>query len=196
MIQEINLVNLVFVDETGVNLAMTRLYARALKGKRAKGKRPDKRGKNVTLVGAIALRGMVGAMTFPGGTDRFAFQTYVEQVLVPSLWEGACVVMDNLSSHKVAGIREAIEGAGAKLIYLSPYSPDFSPIEHCWSKIKEFLRATAARTYEALDEAIAAALNTLTPQDILGWFNHCGYSTSPTNKAQNISCACEGSVEN
>ncbi|WP_169158227.1 transposase [Brasilonema bromeliae] len=113
---------------------MTRLYARAFKGKRAHGARPDKRGKNVTVIGAIAygratlnaLRGIVAGMTFKGGTDKMAFQTYVEQVLVPNLWEGACVVMDNFSSHKVAGIQEAIEAAGAHLVYLSPYSPDFS----------------------------------------------------------------------
>ena len=154
---------------------MTRLYARALKGKRAYGKRPDKRGKNVTLVGAIALKGMIAALTFPGGTDRFAFQTFVEKVLVPNLWKGAIVVMDNLSSHHVAGIREAIEAAGAQLIYLSPYSPDFNPIELCWSKIKEFLRDKAARTSETLDEAITSAIKAIAPQDILGWFRHCGY---------------------
>ena len=105
---------------------MTRLYARALKGKRAHGARPDKRGKNVTIIGAIALRGIVGAMSFQGGNDKNAFETYIKQVLVANLWEGACVVMDNFSSHKVTGIREAIESVGAHLIYLSPYSPDFS----------------------------------------------------------------------
>jgi len=153
--------NLVFVDESGVNIAMTRLYARALKGKRAHGARPDKRGKNVTVIGAIALRGIVGAMTFKGGTDKIAFQTYIEQVLVPNLWKGACVVMDNFSSHKVAGIQEAIEAVGAHLVYLSPYSPDFSPIENCWSKMKEFLRSIAARTYEDLDKAITELLKLL-----------------------------------
>ncbi len=105
---------------------MTRLYARALKGKRAHGSRPDKRGKNVTIIGAIALRGIVAAMSFKGGNDKNAFLTYINQVLVPNLWKGACVVMDNFSSHKVAGIKEAIESVGAHLIYLSPYSPDFS----------------------------------------------------------------------
>ena len=88
----------------------------------------------------MALRGLVGEITFPGATDTLAFKTYVTQVLVPNLWPGACVVMDNLPAHKVTGIREAIEGVGATIIYLSPYSPDFSPIENCWSKVKEFLR--------------------------------------------------------
>ena len=95
----------------------------------------------MTLIGAMALRGLVGEITFPGATDGLAFKTYVTQVLVPNLWTGACVVMDNLSAHKVTGIREAIEAVGATLVYLSPYSPDFSPIENCWSKVKEFLRA-------------------------------------------------------
>jgi transposase len=170
----------VFVDETGVNLAMSRLYARALKGKRAVGDRPDGRGKNLTLVGAMALQGIVAAMTFFGGCDRYAFTTFVEKVLIPNLWAGAVVVMDNFSSHQVAGIRKAIEAVGAKLIYLSPYSPDFSPIELYWSKIKEFLRTQAARSYSALDEAITAAINAIAPQDILGWFRHCGYCV-PSN---------------
>ncbi len=180
LLQQINLENLVFVDETGVNLAMTRLYARALKGKRAVGARPDGRGKNLTLVGAMALRGLVAAMTFFGGCDRNAFQTFVDKVLIPNLWPGAVVVMDNFSSHQVAGIRKAIEAVGANLIYLSPYSPDFSPIELCWSKIKEFLRSQAARHYQALDEAITAAINAIAPQDILSWFRHCGYCV-PSN---------------
>ncbi len=178
--QQIDLDNLVFVDETGVNLAMSRLYARALKGERAVGDRPDGRGKNLTLVGAMALRGMVAAMTFFGGCDRYAFQTFVEKILIPNLWTGAVVVMDNFSSHQVAGIRTAIEAAGARLVYLSPYSPDFSPIELGWSKIKEFLRTQAARSYPALDEAITAAINAIAFQDILNWFRHCGYCV-PSN---------------
>jgi transposase len=110
----------------------------------------------------MALRGLVGEITFPGATDALAFKTYVTQVLVPNLWSGACVVMDNLPAHKVKGIREAIESVGATVIYLSPYSPDFSPIENCWSKVKEFLRARAARTYAQLDQAITEALEAVT----------------------------------
>ena len=187
--QQIDLDNLIFVDETGVNLALSRLYARALKGERAVGHRPDARGKNLTLVGAMALRGMVAAMTFFGGCDseallrsaeRYAFQTFVEKILIPNLWPGAVVVMDNFSSHQVAGIRTAIEAAGARLVYLSPYSPDFSPIELGWSKIKEFLRTQSARSYPALDEAITAAINAIASQDILNWFRHCGYCV-PSN---------------
>jgi transposase len=147
----------------------------ALKGKRAHAWSPDKRGKNVTIVGAIALRGIVGAMSFKGGNDKNAFETYVKKVLVPNLWEGACVVMDNFSSQKVSGIKEAIESVGAHLIYLSPYSPDFSPIENFWSKVKEFLRSQKTRTYSDLDKAITSALETINLSDIIGWFQHCGY---------------------
>jgi transposase len=172
-IGEVNLENLVFVDETGSNLAMTRRYARSLRGSRAYNDAPYQRGNNLTLIGAMALRGLVGEMTLPGAVDALAFKTYVKQVLVPNLWAGACVVMDNLPAHKVAGIREAIEAVGATLVYLSPYSPDFSPIENCWSKVKEFLRARAARTYAQLDQAIADALAAVTTKDIIGWFTHC-----------------------
>lgn len=164
-----------FVDEAGVNLGMTRHYARAPLGRRAHGSRPHKRGKNVTMIGAIALRGIVGAITFEGGTDTCAFLTFVEQVLLPNLWEGACVVMDNLPAHKVALVRQLLETVGARLVYLSPYSPEFSPIENCWSKIKEYLRSQAVRTYQALDQAITEAFALVTTQDIAGWFQHCGY---------------------
>ena len=136
-----NLADLVFVDETGSNLAMTRRYARSLKGRRAYSDAPYQRGNNLTLIGAMALRGMIGEMTLPGATDGLAFKTYVTQVLVPNLWPGACVVMDNLPAHKVTGIREAIEAVGATVVYLSSYSPDFPRQSNCWSKVKEFLRA-------------------------------------------------------
>nr|MDZ8289054.1 transposase [Nostoc sp. ChiSLP01] len=125
------------------------------------------------------MEGIIAAMTFQGGTDSNAFYTYVTQVLVPKLWSGACVVMDNFSSHKVKSIQEAIESVGARLVYLSPYSPDFSPIENCWSKVKEFLRSQAARTYQELDHTITNALNAVTKKDIIGWFTHCCYYIAP-----------------
>lgn len=178
-IGQVNIENLVFVDETGSNLSMTRRYARSRRGSRAYNHAPYGRGQNVTLIGAMALRGLVGEITFPGATDALAFKTYVTQVLVPNLWTGACVVMDNLPAHKVNGIREAIESVGATVIYLSPYSPDFSPIENCWSKVKEFLRSRAARTYAQLDQAITDALAAVTLQDIIGWFTHCCCYVSP-----------------
>lgn len=96
-------------------------------------------------------------------------------MLVPNLWQGACVVIDNLPAHKVSGIRQLIEATGARFVYLSPYSPEFSSIENCWFKVKEYLRSQAARTYQALDQAITTAFERVTKQDIAGWFTHCGY---------------------
>lgn len=176
---EVKLTDLVFVDEAGVNLAMSRRYARSLQGTRAYGDRPDGRGKNVTMIGGVSVQGFVASLTFQGGTDSLAFQTYLTKVLVPNLWPGACVVMDNFSSHKVAGIKEAIEAVGARLVYLPPYSPDFNPIENCWSKVKEYLRSKAPRTYEALDQAISEAFNAVTAKDMIGWFTHCCYCIAP-----------------
>jgi transposase len=178
-IGEVKLADLIFIDESGVNLAMTRRYARAKKGRRAYGECPEQRGKNVTIIGALSLKGFLAPLTFAGWTDTTACKFYVNQVLVPQLWSGACVVMDNLPAHKVAAIREAIEAAGARLVYLSPYSPDFNPIENCWSKVKECLRSLAARTYSGLDEAITKAIATITSQDIIGWFTHVTFHSPP-----------------
>ena len=173
---EVTLKDLIFLDEAGSNLAMTRRYARSEKGKRAYSQAPGKRGKNVTLIGALSwAKGFIAPMTWHGGTDGLTFRTYVEEALVPTLWEGACVVMDNFSSHHVEGIREAIEAVGAKLVYLPPSSPDFSPIENGWSKIKAALRSQAARTYDSLNEAISNAIDEICQNDIIGWFTHCCY---------------------
>ena len=174
-IGEVQLHDLVFIDETGVNLAMTRRYARAQKGRRAYSKCPYNCGKNVTMIGAIAATGFLAPFTFEGWTNKEAFLTYVTQVLVPELWAGACVVMDNLPAHKAISVQKAIESVGAKVVFLSPYSPDFNPIENCWSKLKEFLRSQEARTYEELDSAITKALNLVTQKDIVGWLTHCCY---------------------
>jgi transposase len=174
-IGEVKLSDLVFIDETGVNLAMTRRYARAKKGKRAYGKCPYNRGRNVTLIGAISLKAILASFTFEGWTNQEAFLTYVTEVLVPQLWDGACVVMDNLTAHKTTAVREAIEAVGARVIFLSPYSPDFNPIENCWSKIKEYLRSCESRTYTALDKAITEAINLVTQDNLIGWFTHCCY---------------------
>lgn len=115
-------------------------------------------------------------MTVDGATDAAVFRTYVEKILAPTLMPGDIVVMDNLGAHKVKGVRESIEDAGATLLYLPPYSPDWSPIEPCWSKLKTYLRAAKARTRELLDEALKRALDTVTASDARGWFMHCGYA--------------------
>ena len=171
--------DLVFIDETGMNLSMVRLYGRAVEGQRAYGERPYTRGKNVTLIGALALTGFVAGWTIDGGTNGDAFIGEVEQILVPNLWPGACVVMDNLPAHKIEEVRSALEAIGARLVYLSPYSPDLNPIETCWSKLKQYLRSVAARTRDALDQAISNAMNLVTIKDIRNWFAHCCYCTSP-----------------
>jgi transposase len=176
---EVKLSDLVFIDETGVNLAMTRGYARAKKGKRAYSKCPYNRGKNITMIGAIAISGLLASLTFEGWTNKEAFLTYVKEVLVPQLWSGACVVMDNLPAHKATEVQKAIESVGARVVFLSPYSPDFNPIENCWSKLKEFLRTRESRTYQELDRAITEAINSVTEKDIIGWFTHCCYYVPP-----------------
>ena len=165
----------VFLDETGVNIAMARHYARAPKGQRVHTSAPVNKGKNVTVLGALSLEGVQAAMTIEGSTDTAVFLTFVQKLFVPTLRPGQIVIMDNLSSHKVNGVKEAIESAKATLEYLPAYSPDLSPIEGCWSKFKEFLRAKAARTRDLLDQAITKALDIITPQDAHGWFAHCGY---------------------
>lgn len=164
-----------FVDESGVNLALTRLYGRAPRGERAGGSVPINYGSNLTIIGALGATGLDALMTVDGATDGDIFRVYVKEVLCPTLRPGDIVVMDNLGAHKVSGVREAIEGRGAKLIYLPPYSPDLSPIERCWSKIKTALRAIGARTRRALERAIKEALSTITESDALAWFAHCGY---------------------
>jgi transposase len=165
-----------FIDESGVNLAMTRRYGRAPKGERVVGAVPQNYGANVTLLAALGSHGLEAVMTIEGATDAEVFRVYIEQVLRPTLRPGDIVIMDNLRAHKAAGIREAIEQAGARLQYLPPYSPDLSPIERCWSKLKTSLRKAKARTREALDRAIAEALTLITEADARGWFTHAGYA--------------------
>jgi transposase len=166
---------LVFLDEAGCQQAMTRLYARAPRGQRAQATKPVNRGRHVTLLGALSLQGLVAAMTVEGFTDGEAFLAFLREVLVPQLRPGQILILDNLKAHKVAGVAEACATAGVQLLYLPPYSPDLSPIEECWSKVKALLRAKAARTLETLEQAIAEALAAITSQDASGWFAHAGY---------------------
>lgn len=154
---------------------MTRLYGWAPKGERAVDTAPVNYGDNVTILGALSCRGLDAVMTVDGATDAAVFRTFVSRVLVPALKPGDVVVMDNLGAHKVAGIREAIEGVGAELVYLPPYSPDFSPIEKCWSKFKGLLRTARAREREALDEAVTEAIQWIGDRDAASWFASCGY---------------------
>jgi transposase len=167
---------LVFVDESGFNTSMTRLRARAPKGKRAFGKVPRNRGKNTTLIAAITLEGaMSQPMTIEGATDALAFEAYVEHFLAPSLTEGQVVVLDGLGAHRTEKVRELIERRGADVVFLPSYSPDMNPIEEAFSKIKQLVRKAGTRVREALVEAIARALAAVTAEDAAGWFAHAGY---------------------
>lgn len=168
-----------FLDEAGSSIAMTRLYGRAAPGERIFDTVPQNYGENLTMLAVLSLEGISAPMTVAGAVDGVVFKTYVEEVLCPTLFEGDVLVMDNLGAHKVAGIRELIEGRGARLIYLPPYSPDLNPIEKCWSKIKTALRAAKARTREALEAALKAVLLTVTAEDAAGWFASCGYPVNP-----------------
>lgn len=152
---------------------MTRLYARAAGGKRVQESAPEGNWKILTILGAMSSRGMIAAMTVEAATDREIFLAFLEQVLCPARQPGDVVIMDNLSSHKVDGVRERIERCQAELLYLPPYSPDLNPIEKAWSKLKEILRQAKARTVEALDQAIAKALPEISPENAQAWFRLC-----------------------
>lgn len=166
---------LVFIDESGFSISMDRLRARAPRGKRAYGRVPRNRGKNQTLIASITLEGGMGeCMCVEGATDKEVFEAYVEKALAPSLVEGQVVVLDGLGAHRTKRVRELIEVRGCELVFLPAYSPDLNPIEEAFSKIKHLVRKAAQRTREALNEAIAQALIAISPQDVVGWFAHCG----------------------
>jgi transposase len=170
---------LVFIDECGSNIALTRLYARSPKGKRVYGTIPRNKRANITLLAALSLQGMGEAFILEGSADTTVFELYIEQILAPSLQAEQIVILDNLNTHTGEKVRQAIEARGCHLLFLPSYSPDLSPIEEAFSKLKAFLRRVGARTPEALQEALGQALLTITAQDALGWFTHCGYRPDP-----------------
>ena len=157
---------------------MTRLYARSIIGSRARGKKPQKRGKNVSLLSALSLKKVVASINIYGSVNAIIFEAFIANKLVQNLWEGAYVIMDNAKINKGDNIRKLIEKTGAKLIYLPPYSPEFSPIENFWSKVKSILRKIKARTYKDLINAITDAMLQVTKTDIYNWFTHCCYCAS------------------
>lgn len=165
----------VVIDECGSNISLTSLYARAPKGTRASGSVPRNRGKNTTLIAALTWSGMGESMIIEGSTNTVIFERYVEEILAPSLTAGQIVIMDNLAAHKGRKVLELIQARGCQLLFLPGYSPDFSPIEETFSKLKTHLRRIGARTREALQECISQALLTVSTQDAQGWFRHCGY---------------------
>jgi transposase len=165
----------IFVDECGTHTSLAPLYGYAPRGQRLYLSVPRNRGKNTTLLSSMSLEGMGPSLTVEGATTSRVFETYVEKVLAPSLKEGQIVVMDNLSAHKPKRIKELIEQRGCELVYLPSYSPDYNPIEEAFAKIKNLLRKAAARSKEALIEAMAAALSAISAEDIRGYFQHAGY---------------------
>ena len=171
---------LVFIDEMGSNIAMTRLYGRAKPGKRIFEKIPGNRGKNVSTIGAISLDGIRTGLSVQGAIDGETMVFFVEELLAPRLKRGDIVILDNCSIHKMEEIEEIIEARGAWVIFLPRYSPDLNPIENCWSKVKAVLRSLKPRTLEELLDALVEAFSSVTLKDILGWFNHCGYQAART----------------
>jgi len=165
----------VFVDETGASTKMTRLYGRCLRGERLVAPVPWGHWKTTTFIGALRQHGLVAPCAFDGPINGDKFRAWVEQVLVPELKQGDIVILDNLPSHKVEGIRTAIENAGASLRYLPSYSPDLNPIEQWFAKLKALLRKAAARTFDALIQAIASALETFTPNECANYLANSGY---------------------
>ena len=166
---------LVFIDETWASTNMARTHGRAPRGQRLRAAIPHGHWKTTTFVAGLRTSGMVAPMVLDGPINSVAFQAYVDQVLVPELRPGDIVVMDNLGSHKGAGVREAIEAAGASLLYLPPYSPDFNPIENAFAKLKAKLRKVGERTVEGLWSAIGRIIDTFTPNECANYFAAAGY---------------------
>jgi transposase len=173
---------LVFLDGSGIDTRLTRAHGRAPRGRRAVGKVLWGSWERLTIVGALALDGVIASMSIAAATGTAVFLAFVEQVLVPALQErpDAIVVMANLAAHKAEAVRSALDRAGLSHRYLPPYSPDLNPIEQAWSKLKARLRASGARSREALEEALGPALATITARDAHGWFRLAGY-IAPAN---------------
>jgi transposase len=172
-------VRLVFIDETWAKTNFTRLRGRCPRGKRLVAKVPHGHWKTTTFVAALRCDGLTAPLVIDGAMDGALFLAYIEQQLVPTLRPHDIVVMDNLSAHKIAGVREAIEAAGASVVYLPPYSPDFNPIEQVFAKLKWLLRSAAARTMERLWDLIGELVSRYRPQECANYLRHCGYNAKP-----------------
>lgn len=165
----------VFTDETGFHLAMTRAYGRAARGRRVNQSVPRNHGKGVSLIGSLGLRGLLAPLSLEGAVDTLCFDAYVSKWLVPQLRTKDIVLLDNLPVHQASRIEEAVADAQAQVLWLPAYSPDFSPIENCWLKVKTLVRGRQPRTAKELNTALGEALKAVTLDDIEGWFQHCGY---------------------
>lgn len=174
-VKEVDAKNLVFLDEMGVLLGLMRTRARSLKGDRAYDFKPFYRGKRITVMGAMTQTKVLAIKTISKGMNGQDFQQFLREELAPNLWEGAVVVMDNLPAHKVEGVIKIIEDVGASILYLSPYSPEFNPIEHLWSQLKIFLRKFSPKTEKAVAQLLKIALLLSNPKHFRNWFSHCCY---------------------
>ena len=175
IVRHIDANRLVFIDESGANITLVPQYGRAPRGERCPGRVPRNYGENLTLLSSLTLDGISSAMILDGAVDARAFRLYIKRVLVPTLRPGQLVILDNLSVHKQEAVRHAIHAAGCRVLFLPPYSPDLTPIEQAFSKIKAYLRRVEARTRVALEAALAVAIDLVTSADAAGFFRHCGY---------------------
>jgi len=167
--------NLVFIDESGVNMKLCRRYARAIGGARVKAPIPFIRGKNNSMIGAVTSDEVLAFAYGEWATNTASFLKFLEKFLCPKLNTKHTVILDNVKFHQSLEVREAIESTGAKILFLPPYSPDYSPIENMWSKMKTYLRSAVTNTSEKLKKAINASIKTINSSDLAGWFKHCGY---------------------
>lgn len=167
---------MIFLDESGAKTNLTRLRGRAPRGQRVHGSAPHGHWQTTTMIGSLRLEGASACVTLQGATDAEVFQAYIRDGLCPTLRPGDVVIMDNLSPHKSEPTLTLIAQAGAEVRFLPAYSPDLNPIEKMWSKVKNGLRTAEARTQPDLQQAIGAALASVTRQDAMGWFASCGYS--------------------
>lgn len=173
--RDIDPAHFVFIDESGAKTNLVRMYGRVPGGQRLFTHAPGGHWTTTTMIAALRISGPTAPMVIRGPVDTEVFRAYTNEVLAPTLFDGDIVVLDNLRAHKAPDIRERIESKGATLWYLPPYSPDFNPIEMMWSKVKAHLRRAAARTEEALYDAVATAIQTITTKDAQNWLRHCGY---------------------
>ena len=175
-ITELDVEHFKFLDESSVNLSLTRMYGRAAPHQRVVEATPQPSGPQTTTLAVIGWTGITAPLVLSGAVNGTTFYGYIQQCVIRTLKSGDILFMDNLSAHKVAGLEKLVRACGAHLIYLPPYSPDFNPIELAWAKVKTILRRLKARTFPDLIEALRQALLAITPEDIHAWFAHCGYA--------------------
>ena len=167
--------DIIAVDEMGAVTGMSRVYGYAPRGKRAYSSEPAEKGTRLNVIGVLSVEGFLGGLEVTGSVNGDVFEAFLEQIVVPHLRPGKIVLLDNVRFHHRESIRDLIEGKGARALFLPAYSPEFNPIEECWSKLKAWIRKYAPRTVEALQEAITEAIHHVTTNDAEGWFRHAGY---------------------